>query len=444
MPRKKTEENPAVNPTTITADADRLEKAAEKKKRALTALAEAEAMERELGMSPSDPEQNDNGQGEMIPEANLSKLERVLAELNGTGSFEVFFLSNGEEAKLGKFDIEDWPQRMETLARQKGGGTFKIVFREDNGHYAGSTTRTFDSDAYGSGRRSGSDEGGMLTRFMEIMEKRDGEHRREMDAARQENTKLMLQNQANMMEMIKSMGQGSGIARSAQDIAVLAEVLNKGNKPAASFMSEAKDMISMLQMLKEEASEPTSPWFGVVDKGFKMLMPILEAGVRKMYAAEPVNVNAPVRHSGTVATGARATLPAPVPAQAEAPASVSADPHMAAFAANLKGAITQGAEPHAVARFIVDSLPEPEGDEDASPAEKQLLSAVSDPGIVGKLIEADAALAPHIQWLAIFVNEIKECLTLPDSLFEGAEEATQAPSQDGSAEVAATPEVAPV
>src|SRR3972149_5633111 len=124
------------------AAAKLLKEAAKEKSEALRDIEEANAREDllagaqgEQGLSP-----------EPIPERDLSRLERAIAEVGSEGSFEVYHIVGGAEAKLGQFDISDWPQRMEILARTKGGGDFKIVFRHANGHYGATTTRSFDPD----------------------------------------------------------------------------------------------------------------------------------------------------------------------------------------------------------------------------------------------------------------------------------------------------------
>jgi len=409
------------NPSEIEADARRLEAAALSKKKALASLADVQATERELN-----DEQEPEIQEPELPPAELrarSKIEQVLEEINGDGGFTVYFLPrNGEESQIGKYDINDWPERMETIAREKGGGTFKVVFRSGEGHFVGQVTRTFDASAYGNGRT----ESGDSLKFLEIMQSREDNHRKEIEGLRLENQRMMLDFQKMMLEMVKS--QNNSPLKTADEILAVGKLF-KDDRPQ-SPMDGMKQFVEMLAMFREVSREPSiesDPWSLIIDKASRILSPILEAGVKKL--AMPPLPRPATSPALAAPTATQAALPAPAllneggarPAVTPGPrdsrvevvgVSPAGNPpasqdspvmkQMATYAASLKTAILQGNKPEAVAAFVINSI------EDAEL--EGFKKMVEDPGIVGALLAADASLVEHQGWLAEFFNILKEGL----------------------------------
>jgi hypothetical protein len=139
-----------INPSAIEARASRIHAAAQKEKTALKALAESRAMRAELGYSepgegsefdgpPQDPE---------APGLSPSKLDTILSELNNDGRFEMQRREGMTWVEVGGADITDYPDKLFEIAKDCGGGKFRITFRDSHGHYAGMTTREFDPRVY--------------------------------------------------------------------------------------------------------------------------------------------------------------------------------------------------------------------------------------------------------------------------------------------------------
>lgn len=392
----------------------RLEKLAARKKKALDALAEVKDMERELGVAVEEEEEIVPPEG-IVPEADLSRLEKIVTELEGEGSFEVFYQDNGSEAKVGKYDIRDWPNRMEQIAKKKGGGDFKVVFRNSSGHYAGQTTRTYDPDAYG-GKRGGSDGGADMGRFLEILERKEESHQRAMESLRLEMTKMQ-------MEMIKAMS-GGGVMRNAQDIALIAKLFKEDTKKEDTF-EQVRKFTDLLTYLKEgPAAEPVPFLQDAITKGLSLLKPIVEAGARRL--------NAPAPGAGTPGTipalpaTASAGMPGPV-AAAQSSVPASADPVLTAYAQRLSMAIVQGLTPNSVATLIFENIEEKDVD--------GLRMVAGDMEIEKKLSSISPTIRQNPSWIADFFQAIREnfsqmdeigSLDVPAKEAEGQEDASPA------------------
>jgi hypothetical protein len=80
-----------------------------------------------------------------------SKFESTLRDFNSRseGTIEIFRIKeNGVEAKIGSFSVKDWGTSLEKCAKSYGGGEFKAVLRDENGHYRGNTVVYYDELAY--------------------------------------------------------------------------------------------------------------------------------------------------------------------------------------------------------------------------------------------------------------------------------------------------------
>jgi hypothetical protein len=390
MPKK----NGAVtSPSEMEAQAKRLEEAAKRKKAALAQVAEANAIESE--MTADTQEEEIQSPKEL---RTLSKIEQVLSEINGDGSFTVFHLAANTESQVGKYDIEEWPNRMELIAKEKGGGDFKVVFRDGEGHYMGQVTRTFDRTAYGGGKSESSSGGDATMRFMEMMQARDEVHRREMDAMRLENQRMMLEQQKMMIEMVKS--QNQPFVKSANEIAVIGEMFSKKSPDVLGLIREG---LGLLREWREDVNEPapSDPLTMMIDKVFKVLTPVLQAGVAKLAVPPaPVAAPSPALPAPVTPTPAAQVVPSSPPAAASAAPAVYSNAHIKDYAAKLKASILSGAKADAIALFVLDNM------EDADVP--GLKAFADDPGIVGQFLEADKELVQHQAWLAQFFQVLRE------------------------------------
>lgn len=409
MPAKK---NGSSTPTQVKAEAKALREAALDKQKAAEALAAANLAVRDAELDEDDeaPDLTEF----VIPAAEPSKLESILAEIGSEGTFQVFFQQpNGEDLKLGQYDIQDYPQKLEILARRKGGGTFKVVFRNSSGHYKASTTRTYDPDTYGGAKpevvapTAGMDTTAMLTLMMDMNRQ-----------AAERSDKMMM----HFMEM-QSKNSASAQPFGGLSLKDLKEVL--GGESKKSFAEEARVMIETLALLRDDGGlEPENPWVSALSRGMVMLQPFLEAGAKRLAnpnalpaapgLAEPGVVGHPpgAQGSGTPLLAQSQTPgvdpsidpgetvapvsvlpPAPIPAEVEAST-------YGGYGTMLLAAANAQSEPGASARFVLDNC--------AMQLEAENLRIVAtDPHVVARVIQHTPQIKPHTEWLTEFFNEIR-------------------------------------
>ena len=390
MSRKKKSVGP------ITAEAELLEEAADTKLRAAQKMAKANAMLETDQDDHTDPPEPMAPRPSFIshhdpePEPEpLSRIEQILEEMKGEGKVVVSKLVGGMKSKIGVYPIEEYPEIMETIAHDHGGGTYRVEIRDPQGHYVASDTQTFDPKAYGSGNNAARrDDSTAITSLMERMERKEEASERRMEAMRQENMKLLLtivegsrstkSSTSEMIEMMKFMKEAQGETRSPMD--------------------HIKEVLELANVVREEAGavEPEHPLVAAIDKIFKTISPLIGAWASKT-AAAPSGLSRPTTVAPAQITSTppkpeiAAHAPTPSPAPAPAPAPVI-DPRIKQYAASLLGQAESGAAAEAIGEAILNLTPAENYDE--------LDAMVSNPQFVATLIEAEPLLTKHQKWLA--------------------------------------------
>lgn len=221
---------------------------------------------------------------------------------------------------------------------------------------------------------------------------------------RAESQRMMLENQRMMLEMVKS--QNQPFVKSANEIAVIGEMFSKKSPDVLGLIREG---LTLIREWREDSEPvPADPLTMMIDKVFKVVAPMLQAGVAKLAVPNAAMERAP-----------SPALPAPVPVAAGNPAAVNSlpsanppatpvaspvpDAAIVNYAAQLKAAILAGSKADATALFVLDSL-----EENDLPTFGKF---VFDPGIVGRFLEADRTLIEHQAWIAQFFQVLKEELT---------------------------------
>lgn len=389
MSRKKKTVGP------IAAEADLLEEAADTKLRAAQKMAKANAMLDDSGDDEStplpDPRPSFVSHSEPEPEP-MSRIEQILEDMKGQGKVEIFKLVGGVKSKVGVHPIEEYPEIMETVAHEHGGGTYRVVIKDERGLYVASDTQTYDAKSYGSGSQtSRRDDSDSLASVLERMDRKEEAAERRMEAMRQENMKLLLtlvessrtpkSNTSEMIEMMKFMREAQGETRSPMD--------------------HIKEVLELANVVREEAGavEPEHPLVAAIDKIFKTISPLIGAWAAKTAAppsALPGASRSPAQITSTppkpvaVAHAPSASEAALTPAPTPAPAVV--DPRIKQYAVSLLGQAESGATAESIGEAILNLTPEANYDE--------LDAMVGNPQFVALLIDAEPLLARHQKWLA--------------------------------------------
>jgi hypothetical protein len=404
--------------------ADTKLRAAEKLGRANALLAEDEAPEPERTPRFTDPSDLEPMPGGESP---LSNFEAALAELNGHGRFEVFKLSkSGKRVKVGAWSLDEYPEQMDRIAEQQGGGTFRIFLRNERGEYVVSTTEEYDTTAYApeTPANAPAAASGILDRVLERMDNATADHRREMEALRAENQKMLLM----MMDKLSQPRQETNFLDAVK---LVKELSGEARSPMDSF----REVLELAQSVKEETglSEPEHPMVAAIDKVMKVASPLLSAWATKLAHPTETSRRDATAKALPASTGAapvvRADSPAPAPApvivpavspavaalNAELDAPVAAavviptpapasatiaidDPRLKQYAMSLLAQATAGADANNIGDAIISMTHDDDLDE--------LYKMVSDKGFVGLLMAAEPALAKHEAWLQALSSHI--------------------------------------
>lgn len=385
-----------------------------------------------------------------LPE--ISRLDNILAQITDEGKFEVHRQVGGSSMKVGVFPIAEYPDRLETIATEYKGGTFKVTFKNPGGQIKGQDTQTFDAKAYGSDRSepaaAAEDRSShMMERMMERLETREIEQRREMAEIRMESQRMML-------EMMK-LASGNR----DQGMSVL-DAIKVGKEMAGSASDPVESMSRLMEamaLMKDGVgrTEPQSPIVFAIEKALEMVSPIVAVWAQKASASP--RANPPVPAPGAEAP--RRVLPPPAarvtpPAQAVSPAPAltptpvpeqPSDPQIKEYATQLLVAAKADMRPSLLAQLIVDGVPD-----EGSDAFEQMLD---DEQTITNIIHAEPQLTPYAGWLGSLMVELRDyydSVTAEDSAdappIDAPAPAPDAPSRPIEAVVmpAETPALAPV
>lgn len=406
-PKAPALEKPSTNGRKALAEAKLLQQAAEIKEDAAERLANAAATleAAEGGEAIFEPEPTPAPEA---PSSGKRKLDEILAELQGEGSFEVYHIQHGEDVKVGQYDIDQYPQQLEYIAKQKSGGQFKIRFRDSQGKHAGQLTRSFDSETYRT--ITAANPGGPvdMIRFMEMQAAERRESERQREAERREFQLQMersrAENQAMMFKMIEALKPATTApATSLTEIAGVMKTIQALTPQPQNPLHSVKELLEAVSLLREDTEiEVSPPWMKALDKAFAILTPIVKATAEKMAGAAQMP---PAPGAGTPRV-----LPAPNPGPAVAvvePLPQSPVVTLAkAYAPKLFEAAQAGVSPENLAPMIADAvnIPGSEADKEA------LLAFVEDETAVSEMLKAEPRLVPFKVWLESFAEELLEAL----------------------------------
>lgn len=249
MPRKKKE-----NLSMKEAEIKRVEELNKREKKALEERAELirrtkELEEAENGEEPEPTPEAPEGQGYAMSD----RLAEVISQIQDDGKFQVFRIINGREQRVGNYSISDFPARLEEIAYECGGGTFKVVFRNGAGQYVQQDTQTFDplfykrkDDAPAVDHMSA----GLPSILLE-MQRQNAEMLNAMRRESMELMKTLLTNRSNPLQEVAAL---LPLMKSSTSEGALMEVLLKGLALGKEISSGESS--SMLDKVLETVGRP--------------------------------------------------------------------------------------------------------------------------------------------------------------------------------------------
>lgn len=384
-----------------TADAKRMEKAAARKKKAAEDLAEANAI---LGIDEAP---------ELAPEDDIpepTKLERILDDLNLDGSFEVSHEVGNESNKIGRWPLSDWPARMEKVAHMKGGGTFKILFRDERGAHKGQVLQTYDKDTYSEGLKTEARTEDPTARILEVMEKQNAAHRAEMSA-------MQASNQTMMLELVKISAGAKSEGSTTKEVLEMAKFLNDAKGQTKSPLSEMRDLLGLMNELRDDGSvQDASPVERLIGTALGMAKPLLDGVAANLAKTAPKgegnpNLASPAAPSLSPAI-AKALPEIEGPTSTAATASVS--PEVKSYAESLKATIEAEMKPGVAAMMATSQIENPE-------QAQELLDFARKSSVIEDVIKYDPELEEQRPWLELFFQTIIDELTRPPEKLDPVE-----------------------
>lgn len=380
----------------IEAEADALERAVARKKRAMRALAK-------LG----EGERGGAGEGSPLePEADLpgaDKVQAIVTELNGEGSFEVIKVTSSGQEQLARYDLAAWPEAVQLLVKEHGGGNYLVVVRNGAGQIAGRVLRTYSKTSYGEGKAPAALGGGsseaVFVRFMEMQQAADARHQQQLETMRLELAKVSAEANRNLLEVLKTQ-QGGGIFKSAQDVAAIASLF-KSDK--GSRIDELLDLKELLEDLRGDAPRrDDASLLGVIANALSALVP---KPTRELRAGAPTPAPLPEHRPAALPAATKTPPAAPAAPEVQAAEPKPAPPSIAPYIANLRASISDGY----TAKDIADTVWKAAKDVDIN---REALTAMVREGDWAPAY-ADEFLAQHKAWLDDFRTALEGLISAP-------------------------------
>lgn len=274
MPKKKK------TAAEIEAEAIALERANRRKKKALE---ESQVLD----------DDGELAEAEGAPLPGASKAAQIIADLKGEGSFEVYQLAGGKQSKLATYDIVAWPEAMESLVKSVGPGDYLVLFRDNEGHQVGRTTRTFNEVFCGvkpvaAAATAPVNNDGLFSKFLELQSAERMQHAKEMAEMRLELQRIQSENTKALLDVFRSNNQG--FLKNAQELAAFKQLFTTKEENPVRQMLELKDL---LEDFRGEVKETSSPVWEKLLNG--IASGLLQNGPRKAHTphAPPPKLSSP-------------------------------------------------------------------------------------------------------------------------------------------------------
>lgn len=384
----KREDVATLSADTLEDDTARIKRAISAKRRALKELQELADQEAEL-LGAATPASSVEAPEEGLP--GSEKIESILANLTGEGSFDIIKLgAGGVEDNLGSYDVSAWPEGFNLTLKEHGSGNYLLRFRNKQGKHAGRVMRTYrlpGSPTSASAPAPASGSGDMMA-FVKMMQDAADRHERSLTEMRLEMSRQQMESSKNLIELMKAQSSG-GLFKNAQDLAVVAKLFKDDNK--GSELERLLDLRELLEDFKGSAREEVT---ADANPLLAMLAPLVAAFIPKPAARRPAPAAAPA--PVTLAPPAVAPAPAratPAPIPASAPSADASPMSLAEFVPSFKAAIEAGVMPEDAADFAWKASLEKKNESSL----RQLLEQ-GDWSALG----VDPYLLEHSAWLVAF------------------------------------------
>lgn len=379
---KKPKENLAIKE----AEIRKLEDLNRREQKALEQKAELIRQRRELERAEETDVDGEGLQGTALLLSD--KFAEVLDQVQEDGRFIVARIENGREMQVGAYSVSDWPARMEEIAHEAGGGTFKIQFRTSAGKFVKQITQTFDPTFY---RKKNLPQPVQGTELVTLLPQLQQQNMAVLQEMRREMTEMM-----KLLITTRSNPESTSFMKSAQDIVAIAQLF-KGQGSDKSSLEMFQMGLNLARELAE-GKEPSSTWAQLFESVGK---PMAEA-LAKVAA---VQAPAPVRPAAAPKKPAEPTAAAPAPAAAlDAPkedstvSQVKTSLFYKLYVPQILAAARKKEDAAAWAEKIVNTVPEP--------YHGILVDIAEKPDLVPFLAAFEPEAEQHAEWVKSLADNV--------------------------------------
>lgn len=333
------------NLTVESGEVDKLEELNARRKKALAEAADLLRQEQDLERA-----RNGDAPEQFAPEEGTPVSEELAAVIEGLDDGGKFWVDRiderGRAAKVGAYPISDWPDRMDDIAKEAGGGTFRISFRNVKGHPVKQTTQTYDPKFYRKADEPRAQGG-------------NGEIVSLVSSMQSSLTQVMEQSRRDSMDLMKTVLTALGSKPSGPDykeIALLGELFSRGKTGGDSAEALMKGI--ELGMSLKEGQEPSS----TADRLLETLGPAAAQLLSRIPAprpatpARPAALPAPLTDAPVIAAPAEPAKPA-VSVEEAAKAAVKEHPFYKTYVPKILAAAKAGEDVKEWSETVCDLIP---------------------------------------------------------------------------------------
>lgn len=300
-------------PETTSADAaekdvERLEQLLERRRKALAGIAKL-----------AKPEPAPAAESE-VP--GNDRVAEVLEELQGRGSFDINKIEIDGTKQFGPWDLNLWPEGMETAFAEGGTGTYMVFIRDSEGRIQTRYKRAYKAAAAAGSPAAPAPVAATAAdplKFFEIMQLANDRHSKDLQEMRLEMAKIQAQATQQLIEVLKANNQG-GFLKNAQDVAAIGAMFKDKSNPIEDLLN-ARELLDDLRGGDEK--KPAGPWAPLVSMLAAALTPIL---LKAKAADTPRKVEPPKVETPPAPRADGLLAPPPPPGPAPQPAAATTPP----------------------------------------------------------------------------------------------------------------------
>lgn len=413
--KKKVKRVPVETLTDAELKAQRLQELADAESAAVAQLARTRQQKRELGLEGAP---DDGEEAELPASIGDPRIQQLVDELDDGSKFWVYRETGNKRLQVGGFPISEWPDKMESIAHECGGGDFLVAFREADGQLAAKRVLSFDPQFYkkqNAEAQAPTADSGLASVLAKM-------HEMQM----QQNQAMQAQTM-EFMKMLLAMNKPTSFIGGMGDLEAARKLFSNGEKSGG--IKETLEMFKLFRDLQEDMSGGGAPGeSGLMRLGTKLIetlgAPIAAQMTAALNAAQQPPKRAALPHAGKDPDTLTPQAPTASP-EKENPMLTQLKPYLPFL---VEAAMTK-VDPAAYAAQLMEMLPERYDDE--------LLALVSRVDIVDFLATFEPRVKENASWFWNLAQAVKDEFEDEPEAAGAPRVAVSIPQANGSAAPAA-------